>query len=103
MQQQTSPPHRPGLGDRAYEVEWAYEIPIDEFGDRDRDAAKYKRRIVSTLEQARAIARRVWPETHAAFGIVEITPVEFTDPYGDSIYKTFRWEPVGDSEFYEGE
>ncbi len=95
---------RPELGDKAYEVEWADNLPIDpETGDAELDAVKYKRRIVKTLELARELAKRYWPETTKAFGVVEITPVEFIDPYEENIYRLFRWEACGDSEFYEGE
>ena len=92
----------PELGDRAFRVEWAYELPVNEHGDCEPDLAKYRARIVATVERAREIAKQVWPETHNAYGVVEITPVEFTDPYEENIRGTFRWEYCGDTEHYEG-
>lgn len=91
------------LGQRGFEVEWAYELPLNEFGDADLDAAKYKRVIVETIKRARQLAREVWPQTNGVLGVVQITPVELVDPFGDNLRSTFRWEACGDSEFYEGE
>jgi hypothetical protein len=33
----------PELGQRAFEVEWATDIPVTEFGDRDDELAKLVR------------------------------------------------------------
>lgn len=90
------------LGDRAFRVEWAYELPVNECGDSLPDEAKYRRVTVTTLKRAREIARAKWSETHKAFGVVEITEVEFVDPYEENIPRTFRWEECGDTEYYEG-
>lgn len=97
-------PKRPELGDRAYEVEWADYLPLNpETGDAELDLVQYKRRIVRSIDSARKVARQVYPDSTRAFGVVMITPVEFTDPYGDNIYRTFRWEAIGDTEYYEGD
>ena len=91
----------PELGQRGYEVEWCHDLPTLEDGFADMDAAKYFSKVLPTREKAMAFARNVFP--HDQFGAVTITPVEFTDPYGDNFRHTFRWEPCGDAEYYEGE
>lgn len=89
------------LGDRAVEVEWCVDLPIDEYGDIDRDAAKYRRRTVATIGEALAMAKQVLPDERG-FGVVTVTEVEWIDPYGDGIRGTFCWEYVGDSRHYSG-
>lgn len=93
--------HSLPLGTRAFEVRWCVNVPENEFGDSDIDRAKYRRAICDTLEAARTKAKAVF--TEAVLGYVEITEIEVVDPFDDGIPATFRWEYVGDSEFYEGE
>lgn len=89
------------LGDRGFMVEWCIETPTDENGDTEPDLWKYKRRVLSELSAAMSFAKLAFIE--AVTGVVEVYPVEFVDPYGDGIRKTFKWECVGDSEYYNGE
>lgn len=92
---------KPRLGDRAFEVEWCYELPLDEFGDANLDCAKQAVRYVPTHEEALAVAKKVFPKDQ--FGSVRITPVEYTDPFGDRVPSTYLWEAHGESEFYDGD
>lgn len=90
------------LGMRAWEVEWCEEIPYDEEAQsHDFDNATYRYRVFRDKAKAEAFAREVYPQDH--FGSVSITEVEWTDPYHEDIPRTFRWEAVGEPEFYEGE
>jgi len=92
----------PQLGERAFEVEWCSEIPIDPVTqDRNLDAAVYHVKICRTAEEALAFAKTVYPQDQ--FGSVAITPVELQDPYGRDIRRTFAWEYVGDSIHYDGQ
>ena len=94
---------RPRVGDRCYEVEWCSEIPRDENGDSDMDAAKMHVARFSTHDEALAFAKEVYPRD--AFGSVCITPMQFS-PYDDddaTIYPTAGfWDATGDSEHYDG-
>jgi hypothetical protein len=83
----------PKIGDRGYEVEWIIDLPQDEHGDTDFDAATYRDCILKTHEAALAHAKKVFPT--AVSGYVVITPVEFSDIY--------EWEHHGPVEYYEGE
>lgn len=89
------------LGDHAYEVEWCTNLPVDEFGDSDLDAAEYVHVICPTRKAADAKAREVYPQDQ--FGAVRITEVELVDPYGERIRRTYVWEAIGHSDHYEGE
>lgn len=92
------------LGERAWEVEWCSSLgEPNEFGEHEHDSFGYSRRYFTTRELAAEYARRVYPSTIGKLGYVEITPVEWTDPYGEGFVSTFRWETCGDSEYYEGE
>jgi hypothetical protein len=93
--------NEPQLGDTAFEVEWCTDLPVNEYGDCEPDLATYKVRYCTTLEVARATARRVLSE--AVCGDVRITPVTLTDPFGDNVRRTFLWEPSGDSEYVDAD
>ena len=92
------------LGDRKYLVEWCIEVPCDtDSGERLVDEAKCRRKIVNSYEEALDLAAEKMPETVVLFGprAVEITEVEYVDPYGDNLPWTFRWEPCGDTVYYD--
>lgn len=96
--------YRPTIGDRRFQVEWCTEIPVNEFGDGDLDAARYRRRLLETLEAARAFAKEVLPND--AFGSIPILPVEFV-PYderhaGAHPHVGF-WEAIAEPEFVDHE
>ena len=55
-----------------FEVEWCTELPTDENGDRDIDNATMCVKHFTTLDAARAWAKRVAPVDE--FGSVRITP-----------------------------
>lgn len=85
------------LGRRAWEVEWCSDLgPLDECGDTNIDSWVYKRRICATREAAIKLAKKMLPLDKV--GAVAVTEVEFIDPYGDNIYRTFRWEYVSETE-----
>ena len=88
------------LGDKAFEVEWCSVLPRNKNGDAEPDLATYEFRVLDTYDAALAFAKSIYPKDQ--WGSVRITPVEFVDPFGDGIKRTFRWEPIGDSEFFEG-
>lgn len=90
------------LGDRGFEVEWCTKVFVEDdgcTGNPDRDT--YKRRVVETRDQALALAKEVYPED--GHGCVVVTPVEWVDPYGDGIPRTFHWDYCGDSLHYSGD
>ncbi len=92
---------KPKLGDSGWEVEWCYELPLDELGDADIDAAKYKRRFFKSIELARIYASVILPQDN--FGSLLITP--FTVELAEDEYPNAgtRIEYTGDSECYDGE
>jgi hypothetical protein len=81
---------RPKIGDTRWFVEWCVNLPIDEFGDSDVDAAEYDSDDFATETQALAKARRVFPLD--AFGSVRYWPATFT---------RYGWDD-GDAKHYEG-
>lgn len=95
---------RATVGDCRFEVEWCSEIPVDEYGDSDMDAAKYHTRKFETIEQARAYAKEVFPKD--AFRVVSITPVEFV-AYDDDDAIAYPhvgfWQHSGEPEHYDGD
>ena len=89
------------LGTIKFEVEWCTFLPSDGAGGVDIDKAKYRAERFRTRAQALDFAKKVFGEDK--FGSVRITKVEFVDPYGDGLPRTFRWKAIADSEYYEGE
>lgn len=63
------------IGDKTWEVEWCSEIPLDENGDSDMDAAKYHFVHIQDKDKALAYAKKVLPKD--AFGAVRVTPMMF--------------------------
>ena len=58
------------------------------------DRARFSTLIISEPERVIEEARKVYPMDK--FGAVRITPVIFTDPYGENIPRTFEWEAASD-------
>jgi hypothetical protein len=59
-------------GERRIVVEWCKEIPLDEFGDRDIDRAKYVKTEFGSLRKATEFARSLIRDRRDAFGCVRI-------------------------------
>ena len=105
-------PYKPRVGDTCWFVEWVYELvwvdgdSTSEYREIDRDNCKTRTRRVATREEAAALAKEVWPQTHQAFGLVNYWPAEFV-PYDEDHAGMFPhvgfWEATADGECYEGE
>ena len=89
------------IGTIKFEVEWCPFLPPDGAGGVDIDKAKYRAEQFWTRAEALERAKKVFAKDQ--FGSVRITKVEFVDPYGDGLPRTFRWKAIADSEYYEGE
>lgn len=94
---------RPRVGDRSWFVEWTSEIPVDENGDRDIDAAVSHQRRFPTEADAAAFAAEIYPRD--AFGAVAYWESEFVayDPDDAARYPHAGfWECLADAKHYEG-
>lgn len=82
------------VGTEGYEVEWCYELPIED-GDAQMEKAKWRRVVLTDLQDAKKLAEEVYPQDQ--FGAVLITQVVLTDPHEGTRYagirSEFRWEP----------
>ncbi len=96
---------RPRVGDVCWFVEWCPELAFDESGDVDRDSCVNSIRRVATKEEAETLARKVWPQTQHAWGVVDYWPAEFV-PYDEEDAARYphvgHWEDTADAESYEG-
>lgn len=81
---------RPKIGDSCWFVEWCVNLPRDEQGDCDIDAAEYESEQVATEADALAIAKRVFPIDQ--FGSVRYYP---------SVFTKYGWDD-GDAKHCEG-
>lgn len=90
------------IGDQAFQVEWCYDLPLEEDGSAIIDAAKYRRNYFKTFESAMNRATFVYKEDK--FGAVMITPVIWVDQHPDTEHSEleFRWEACGESKEYSG-
>ncbi len=84
------------LGDRAWQVCWTTDVPLDENGDSLIDMGKDCTKTFRTEEAARKFSRKLLDEEIDYFGCPMIYPVEWTDPYEEGFVSTFRWEAIGD-------
>lgn len=87
------------LGDRMFEVEWCSDLPVNEFGDCEPDLATYVIERFATIDEARMCAAdRVKDDV---WGVVTVTEVELSDPFGDKIPRTYIWEEISDPEYID--
>ena len=82
-----------------YEVDWVEDMPLDELGDADLDAAVHRQRYFTTIDAARRFAKEVYPSDW--FGAVAITECHFElyEPGLPGKYLVYDTDP----EYYEGE
>lgn len=96
--------HRPRVGDECWVVRWCVNIPVDEYGESDLDAAEYREAAYKTPAAAWKRAIREYPND--AFGAVVVTPMTFV-AYDERDARLMPhvgyWEPSGDAECYHGE
>jgi hypothetical protein len=98
--------NRPRVGDTCWMVEWCSALAFDEVGDVDRDNCTDVVRRVATMEEAEALARKVWPATTNTFGVVSYWPAEFVgfDELDAVRYPhAGYWEATADAQCYEGD
>ena len=93
---------RPQVGDLCWKVEWCSKLAFNECGDVDRDSCTMARKILPTQQEAEAFAVKTFPVTTQTFGVVEITPLEFTMEDAD-LYPRGHWQYCGDTYYFEGE
>jgi hypothetical protein len=92
---------RPSVGDRAFAVDWCAAIPLDENGDADMDRADDRCEHFATEEAAARRVAEVLPLD--AFGVVQVTPVEFV-PYDDDAERFPHagfWQATGETVNHE--
>lgn len=77
---------------KGFEVEWITDVPVNEFGDADYDAATYHTADFADLEKAREYAKKVLPLDFC--GSVHITPYELVPyvPGRPGLYKEYTGE-----------
>ena len=88
------------LGDSGYEVEWCSHIPELYPGEADHDNAVCHFEDFRTLEEAKAFAKKVYPQDQ--YGSVRITPFEIVRLSDEYPFGKTR-EHTADPEYYEGE
>lgn len=89
------------LGDSGYEVEWCSKLGRTEDGEEfDPDQNEMHFRDFSTLDEARAFAKEIFPQDQ--YGSVRITPFEIM-PLSDTWPHGSYREYTGDGEHYEGD
>ncbi len=103
---------RPRIGEECWFVKWVYELAwvdgdsTSEYREVDRDNCKAHTRKVATEEEAKRLAKEVWPQTHNAFGIVEYWHARYEaydDGDGSGPYLA-HWQATAEyPETYEGE
>lgn len=101
---------QPRIGDECWFVQWTYELAWEndddtsEYREVDRDNCKTRTRRVATKEEAKRLAKEVYPQTTNCFGFVEYWHARY-EAYddGDGPYLP-HWQATEEyPETYEGE
>lgn len=93
---------RPRVGDEAYEVEWCANMPLDENGDCDFDAAEYHAEMLRTHTAAHNRAKEVLPLS--CHGVAMVMPMRFAAYDDEDAHLRPHvgfWEATGDAEYVE--